>query len=92
MQAVTPVIDKLTIERSTVILAVDMELAAVPVTAHGHYDVQTNAYHATSVTIKTDALNEWSKGTNEELQFFCNALNWDFVATKEAIREAVANR
>lgn len=88
----TPTIEKVTVERSTITLKVDMQLASIPVTVHGSYNVQTNAYDPTSVTIRTHGLSEWSKDTNEELQFFCNALGWDYENTKAEIKETVRSR
>lgn len=88
----SPVVDRMTVERVGVKLSVDMQLASVPVTIHGEYNVQTNTYAPADVTVKTNLLDKFYFGQYENLETFSTAMGWSFAGTKAAIQEAVRNR
>lgn len=87
-----PIVEKVNVRHASINLQADMLLASVPVTVYGHYFIHSNIYEPTSVMINTDALNSWERGAVEELEFFSNAMGWDYDEVHQAIQEAVEKR
>lgn len=87
-----PNIEALKVQTSTIILTAKMKLAEIPVTIRGQYNIDSNCYYPSQVTIRTTLLEMFSYGDEVELEDLCDALEWDYYDTYSSIQRAIEER
>lgn len=94
MEKTAPAIDRVTVERCSISLAADMELASIPVTVYGQYNVNSNVYHPSQVKLRIDLdpKNDQVNGSIYDIETFCQMMEWDSYETYNAVQLAVEDR
>ncbi len=89
-----PAIENLKVQEQTVRLYVDMNLASVPVTVIGQYNIHSNSFYPQSIfpTLKiVDVEKVIAECQSYSLDEFCELMGWDADVWYE-IQEAVEKR
>ena len=87
-----PNIEKLHVQEAAITLAADMTLAMIPVTVYGQYNINSNCYYPSHLTIRTDLEDQYSDGDEADLEEFCEKMGWDYFDTHDLIQGAVEKR
>lgn len=92
----TPVIENLVVKEQSVTLYIEMNLAGIPVTVTGQYNIHSNCFYPRLIMpvidVKKGILVLLPTGESHDLEEACEALGWDYSETHDAIQEAVENR
>lgn len=95
MNATTPAIEQLKVKEASLTIYVEMNLASIPVTIGGQYNIHSNCFYPSTLQPLFDIV-DGSKvllnTDNHALEDACNVLGWDHQETHDLIQEAVEKR
>ena len=94
-EAITPAIEKLKVKQATLRIYVEMDLASIPVTIGGQYNIHSNTFYPNTLQPLMDIVdgNKVLLNTdNHDLEDACEVLGWDHSETHDLIQEAVEKR
>lgn len=90
-----PAIEKIKVKEQSVKIYVEMNLASIPVTIGGQYNIHSNCFYPSTIQPLMD-LVDGSKvllnTDNHDLEEACEVLGWDYHQTHDEIQEAVEKR
>lgn len=95
-ELITPAIEKVKVQQATIKLFVDMDLASIPVTVVGQYNIDSNCFYP-SIVMPTISITDGENvlvptGSFTDLEDVCTALGWDYHETHDLIQKAVEDR
>ena len=93
--ATTPVIEELKVQEASMNLAADMNLAGVPVTVTGQYNIHSNCFYPSIIRPELRVVADevtLADTRNYDLESFCRIMDWDYSDTRDLIQEAVEKR
>lgn len=92
-QLTTPNIEQVKAREMSVTVYADMTLAMIPVTVSGQYNVHSNCFYPSQVTVRMSLPEEGIRmGDELSLEDLCEKLGWDQFQTHDDIQEAVEKR
>lgn len=94
-QSTTPAIENLKVKEAQLTIYVEMNLASIPVTIGGMYNIHSNCFYPStlqSLMEIVDGSKVLLNTDNHALKDACEVLGWDYQETHNQIQEAVEKR
>lgn len=95
MNTTTPVVENIKVKQATLKIYVEMDLASIPVTIGGQYNIHSNCFYPSTLQPLMDIVhgNQVLLNTdNHDLEDACKVLGWDYYETHDLIQELVEKR
>ena len=93
--ATTPAIENLKVKEASLTIYVEMDLASIPVTIGGQYNIHSNCFYPSTLQplMKiVDGGKVLLSTDNHDLETACDVLGWDYSETHDQIQAAVEKR
>lgn len=88
-----PNVEKVRMHDASFVAYADMTLAMIPVTVSGQYNVHSNCFYPSTVTLRMDLPDEEIlRGDSFSLEATCEMFGWDYDETYEILQNTVEKR